>query len=165
MSLSEKNRETLERLEKAEQRDEEKDSAELAAQLSIRERLMRRLKSNKVKVTFNDDLGPFDIEVRLLSPNEQTIVSDTRIKLLRFREELAKAPRDISEIQKLEKRGNELLQELYKLVAEICVDKTLDFTYWKQGKGFNIDVPMKILNDAVLASQRTEADTASFRPE
>jgi hypothetical protein len=124
---------------------------------------MRRLQSNTVKIPFKDDLGEFSIEARLLSPSEQTIIGDHRIKLLMLRDELAKSPTDIKELQKMEKRSAELIEGLYKLVADVCVDKSLDFNYWKAGKGFNIDVSMQIINDVLIASQRTEADTAKFR--
>jgi hypothetical protein len=165
MSLSEGNREKLAKLEALEKKDEERDEADLAAQMSVRERLMRRLKSNTVKIPFQDDLGEFNVEARLLSPDEQKTIGDYRIQLLKFREELQKAPTDIKELIKLEKRGAELVQSIYELVADICIDKTLDFQYWKDGKGFNIDVPMRIINDVLIASQRTEADTAKFRPK
>jgi len=143
----------------------EEERKQLIQGLNVRDRLMRRLKSNTVKIPFKDDLGDFTIEARLLSPGEQKIVGDYRLQLLKFMDELRNAPSDIKEIQKLEKRGTEVVQSIYRLVAEVCVDKSLDLTYWRDGRGFNIDVPMRIINEVLVASQRTEADVAKFRRE
>jgi hypothetical protein len=141
----------------------EEERLKLIEGLSVRDRLMRRLQSNTVKIPFTDDLGQFEIEARLLSPDEQKTVGGYRVQLLNFTEELRNAPTDLKEVIKLEKRGTELVQSIYRLVAEICVDKSLDLTYWRDGRGFNIDVPMRIINDVLIASQRTEADVAKFR--
>jgi len=143
----------------------EEERKQLIQGLNVRDRLMRRLKSNTVKIPFKDDLGDFTIEARLLSPDEQKTVGDYRLQLLKFKDELKNAPSDIKEIQKLEKRGTEIVQSIYQLVAEVCVDKSLDLTYWRGGRGFNIDVPMRIINDVLIASQPTEADVAKFRRE
>jgi len=164
MSMSKANRERLEKLEKVERDVEVKTASDSLENLKIRDRLLRRLIANTIQVEFEDDMGKFNIEARLLSPEEQTHVSDERIKLLRFREELAKAPTtDIEELRNMEKRGAALMDELYKIVADICVDKTLDYEYWRKGSGYNADVPLKLLSEAIGASQRTEQDTARFR--
>ena len=69
-------RERLKILEEREQlrrRFEEDDArlrAQLAAGMSVRDRLMRRLETQTVKTALRDDLGEFEIETRLMTTGE-----------------------------------------------------------------------------------------------
>ena len=165
MSLSEENKKRLAKLEKAELKDGEREEAELVNQFSVRDRLMRRLKSNTVKIPFKDDAGEFSIEVRLLSPDEQRQVAKHRRELLILRREINQKPTEIEAIKELGVRSENVLSAVYRLVAEICVDKSLNYKYWQAGKGFNTDTPFLLLNNASMLSQQSESETARFRRE
>jgi hypothetical protein len=69
----------------------------------------------------------------------------------------------MDQVKQLSAKSEELLNSIYRLVAEICVDKALDYEFWAKGSGFSQDVPLQLLNEAINRSQRLEVDTANFR--
>lgn len=156
------NKEKLEKL--AEQGDEEAKLS-LAEVLSIRERLERRLKTRTIKVQFSDDLGDFDVEIRLMSPEEQRNLMKLYSDLSGYLKVQSPQKDSTEEAQKLLDRGTELLNQIYELAGYLCVDKELDANYWKQGSGFNIDVPLQIIRAAISESQKVEEQARKFRTD
>ena len=161
-NLDEENRKRLESLQKLEAKDEQMEAVTVAEQLSIRDRLMRRLKSNTIKIAFDDREGEFFIETRFMSPDEQRRLSGYQTEMTRLKVEIDKGPSP-DEIKVLGDRGMRVLDEIFGLVGDLCIDPSLNYDYWKAGVGYNLDVPMTILNQVLLASQQTEAETARFR--
>ena len=139
----------------------------LRKSLSIRSRLMRRLKHNTVQVRFEDDLGGFEIEARLLSPSEQNEIASLLIHLISVsgRLDAQQKRQDTRGIDGLKKQSEALLNKIYRIAADICVDPQLDFAYWKAGKDYNIDVPIQVIAESYRASQRLSADIQKFRGE
>jgi len=73
MTVEEERRQILAERESLKQKFEEDDArlrAEIVARLSVRDRLMRRLRAETVKTTLRDDLGEFTIETRLMTAGE-----------------------------------------------------------------------------------------------
>lgn len=161
--MNEENKLKLAQLEKAERKEEVKETIDLATQLTVRDRLMRRLKSNTIQVPFKDDVGEFNIEVRMLSPEEQVEFLKYRRQLFQIRREMDNPPTTIDGIKELGERSDEVLKALYGMVAEICVDKRLDLEYWRSGRGFNADVPFALLNGSLSFTRQSEVDTVNFR--
>jgi hypothetical protein len=139
----------------------------LRTSLSIRGRLMRRLKHNTVQVQFEDDLGGFEIEARMLSPSEQNEIAGLLINLISVsgRLDVQQKRQDAQGINGLKKQSEALLDKIYRLAADICVDPLLDFEYWKAGKDYNIDVPIQVIAESYRASQRLSANIQKFRGE
>jgi len=156
--------ERLEKFKKIAEADEAKEKAELIEALSAKDRLLRRLRFQTVQVPFTDDLGEFTIEARLLSPSESRRVSDLRMKLYKLSNQL-RSGKSEKELNKLKKESEDVVSELYEIVGAVCIDPDLDAEYWKTGSGFNLDVPLRIL-DAVSGVSPAEAEaTKKFREE
>jgi len=103
-SISEKRKEILKERE-----------ADKQKQLTIAERLTRRAKQLATKITLSDDIGEFEIEMR----------QPTRKQL----DELLKLKQEIQQIETQEEAN----KKLYSLLADLCLDDSLDFEYWEKG--------------------------------
>lgn len=150
--------------------------------LDIRGHLRRRLKHFIVEVPFEHDLGTFILKARLMSPGEVLLFSDDiailqelnaknkevdKMLKLEVAGELSDEDmnRLIKEVEKLAPEGIKILDKMYKMLGEICVDKTLDFDFWKAGDGFNTDVPMRVLSEVQKVTQEYARDINKFRKE
>jgi len=71
MSLEEKNVEARKRIMEAVEKTEEKETVDLAAQLSVRDRLMRAQRQIVVETVLEDDLGEFTVRNRALTSSER----------------------------------------------------------------------------------------------
>lgn len=153
-----------EELEKLAEKGDPDAKQNLAESLTIRDRLLRRLEKNTVLVPFNDDLGEFMVEVKLLNPKELDAVGKMYAKLLGYRTKTQRLTKtDQPEQDNLIKEGEAIMDELYGWVEHVCVDSSLTLDYWKQGTSFTIDVPLALLRVAMAESQKTATDIRSFR--
>lgn len=107
----------------------EEEKASLREQLSVRDRLMLRLKSTRIPVTFRDPLGDFTVEVRLMTASER----DRFIRYNALIEQGKTFPEKLVE-------G---LTGLKALAGDICVTEGLDAAYWG-GPDVSDDVVMSV---------------------
>ncbi len=142
---------------KAYERDKQKELRDQINELTVRERLMRRVKHVIVEVMFEDDLGKFPIKCRLLTDHEQHTIIKWQEKLLNLR----KNPNVKSE------EFDQVTSNFYEVLAYpngVCVDETLDLEFWKQGN-YGIDVPLKIIREVIESSNKTIQEAKTFRQE
>lgn len=146
------------------ERDKAKETADVAEQLSIKTRLLNRLKFRTVPVPFEDADGKFTIEIRLLSPAEQN-------GLLRIQQKLSEVTKKITtsktakEQEAIRKTIDKLNDQTCALLGNICVDPELDKEFWKLGEGYNVDVPQKLLTEATRLSLSSEDEIRFLREE
>lgn len=135
----------------------------LVESLSVRDRLLRRKEYNTVTVALKDDLGDINIELRLLSPEEQTELIELYSDLVAYQLEAKNIPKGDAAKKEMMKKGDSLVGCLYGWVGKICVDPELNEEYWKKGSGFTIDVPLALLKTVMSESQKVAEDLHSFR--
>jgi len=104
-SLEELNRAKLEKLKAAEQKNQDQELADAEQQLSVRDRLMLRLTLKTVKTVFEDDLGEFEVETRLMTVAE-------RAKAVQYNQLLSRSAEDAENYGKAIQGFKELLREL-----------------------------------------------------
>lgn len=131
----------------------EKRSAETEGKLNTAKNLLlRRLRNRAVPVVF-DDAPSFTIMIHVPSP-------DLRRRLIMIRKEVIIA---------LEKEDEETLlrldDEWAQHLADLCVDPDLDKAFWKDGKGFDVDVPTRLMNVAMGQDLAEREASKSFRDE
>ena len=132
----------------ATQLDTDKRAA-LAANLAVRDRLMRRLNKIKVATKFSDDLGDFVVETRLM-------VASEREDFLRFNQMLADARGSPA-------KYSEAMTGLKKLVSVLCLTEGLDKQYWESGEPSDDVVLTILLNTFNAAGQVVIDGVESFR--
>ena len=117
--LEAKRREILKEREALKQRFEENEERlrrEVIARLTIKDRLMRRLRTKTVKTVLQDDLGEFIIETRLMTSEEMA-------RALELDKMLREAGDDPEKYLEAMKGFRELLDEL-------CVTPGLSDGFW-----------------------------------
>jgi len=139
----------------AKQPEEIEDAKKLAENLTIQQRLMRRLHTRTAKIPLQDDLGEFYVEVHLLSPAEQEEIRGFYQKLTAVSEDLDKAIANPNEklIKQLTRKSTKLLDKLYHYAESVCVDPSLNYEFWKTGEGFLASDPSRIVSETLMASQ------------
>ena len=110
---------------------EEGQREDRARSLSIKERLKRRLISGYIDVPFNDDLGEFNIKLRLPSPAQRK-----RFIELTIETEKAIEGNDEDELVALD-------GEMCEIIGSLCMD--FDADYIKSGEGFGVDIIQKLM--------------------
>lgn len=151
------------KLEARAQKDEKKDEIDEETAMNTRELLLKRLKGSTIKVPFKAGDTEFNIEVRVLSPAEQSEIMKIQVELIQFRSKMQALPKGQKNAAKVAKTGQALLGKFYSWVGKICVDPNLNAEYWKKGEGFSIDVPLKLMSAAVSQSQDYTKQIRSFR--
>ncbi|HUW44776.1 MAG TPA: hypothetical protein VMW50_03180 [Dehalococcoidia bacterium] len=146
---AEENIEREARLEGAVDTEENEESADTAAQLSIRDRLMRRTEKTVFKTVFRDDLGDFAVETRLMTSSE-------RSDALRMNQMLGQGREDLS-------KYDEAIKGLKELAAEICVTPGLD-EYLRSGD-VGDDVVVAMVLRSVYGTLEKVGEATSFRKE
>jgi len=150
MSLEEKNVEARKRIIKAVEKTEEKEAVDLAAQLSVRDRLMRRLQTKTFKTVLEDDLGEFTIETRLMTSGE-------RFRALQYNKAMAEAGNDLEKYAKA-------IAGFKRLCSEIVVTPGLE-GFW-EGDDVSDDVVIAVVLNALYGSITAAGDSiGSFRKE
>jgi len=147
MPKKEKKKLSLEELAAA---DEAKERGDLIANLTVRDRLMRRLRNIVVPVEFKDDLGVFTVKCRAMSQREQQGVIKLQGKT--------------AGIKGAEGYG-EFMDELLKFIAYpdgVCLDPELNMEFWRNGDYAVTDL-FKLLTNAIRGSTRDLDKIRSFR--
>ena len=113
-------------------------------------KLLSRLVNRAVPVEFDDgEGGVFAINVRLASPEIRRLYGELQMETL----EAMKA-KDFDRVKKIEDFVSGFL-------GKLCVDESFDKEFWAAGKGFDVEVPTKLLNASMgLSSDMLE--TAEF---
>jgi len=147
-TLAEENIERMARLEAAVETEEKRDAADIAAQLTIRDRLMRRTEKTTFETTFQDDLGDFAVETRLMTSNE-------RMKALKLNLMISEGREDLTKYE-------EAINGLKELAAEICVTPGLDEYLRSDDVSDDILVAM-VLRTVYGTLEKVGESTTSFR--
>uniref|UniRef100_A0A6M3MBA3 Uncharacterized protein n=1 Tax=viral metagenome TaxID=1070528 RepID=A0A6M3MBA3_9ZZZZ len=147
-SLRDRNIETLERLKGVEAKIEEKESIDLATQLTIRDRLMRRAEKTTFETMFEDDLGEFAVETRLMTSSE-------RMKALKLNQMLGQGQEDLTKYE-------DAINGLKELAAEICVTPGLDEYLRSDDVSDDVLVAM-VLRTVYGTLEKVGESTTSFR--
>lgn len=135
------------RLEKA-KREEQAKRRNVS---KIRQKLFRRLRTRTVPV----DFGDFTVDIRLLSPAEQSRLSRLQAETTEILAEIRKHP---EKAEGYIRQLDSIDSQICRILENLCVDPGLNYQYWRAGKGFNVDVPAKILSEAVRLSSKTEQE-------
>lgn len=106
------------------------EKQELASNLAIRDRLMRRLRTATISTRFSDDLGAFTVETRMMNAGE-------RERFLKYNKMLGDSAADSG-------KYSEAMNGLKALTASLCQTKGLGEEYW-QGSEASDDVVLTIL--------------------
>ncbi len=126
--------------------------AELMRNLSIRERLERKLQTDEVKLFMNDDLGEFSLRFRKLSPMEHN-------KLVMLQSKIANSKNDPEII-------DDLMKQLYSVMGDVSLDG-LDEQYWKEGTGYSPDILLasllKVMSESSVPDEGYLNQIHSFR--
>ena len=113
-----------------EKADEEFEQDLVRAQ-AVKARLLNQLRTGYILVPFKDSGGEFQVKLRVPSPEE-------RQRMWELTAEVDDATRQ-GDAAKLTRLGEKFADELAGFTPE------LDAEYWKKGKGFNVEVPQKLL--------------------
>ena len=132
------------------EKDKQREQKDLEKQLSVRERLMRRVGQTVVEVPFKDDLGEFKVKCRLLSEYEQR-------KLVLLGAEITKieTPEDYDK-----KMGD--LKRFLAYPSGVCLDPDLNLEFWKKGNYAMQDM-LKIVTEVSKQTGQLVEETRSFR--
>ena len=131
--------------------DEAAEKARLIAELSVKDRLMRRLKVKTFKTVFSDDLGEFTVETRLMTSGE-------RYRALHYNDILAKSEGDAEKYAEAIKGFKELLKD-------ICVTEGLDEEFW-ESDAVSDDVVIALVMNTLYGSIESVGEAiGSFRKE
>ena len=132
------------------EKGEKQSQMKLEEMLTVRDRLLRRVTHTIIKVPFVDDVGTFNVNVRMLTEAEQRRTIELQQKLA-----------GITDVEKYAV----LIDELISLIAYpkgVCLDSTLDETFWKSGS-YAINDLFKLLSESITGSNRAVAEASSFR--
>jgi len=131
-----------------------KDKSELNAFLTTREKLERKLETDApVIVKLDYDLGIIDIPFKKFSAFEaDRITKITTIELPNAKEE---------------SKQDELNNELFDIIGSHCQDTSLDGEFWREKKGYSMDVfltaLMKVTADSSMPDQKYLEEIGKFR--
>jgi len=130
--------------------DEDRRKAALRAQLSVRDRLMRRVQVTRFKTVFEDDLGDFVVETRQMTSGE-------RFQAVQLNQLLAQSDRE-------PEKYAEAIGGFRELARELCVTPGLD-DYWN-GEGVSDDVVIAVVMSTLQQTMRLVGEAlTSFRKE
>jgi len=121
----------------------DKEAADLARVLTVRERLERKLKTDIIELSLKDDLGEFKLKFRKLNPVEHD-------KLIGLNQKLKAAVGKPKETE-------DFTQQIYQVISSISLDN-LDPEFWKSGTGYSADIFVSILLKVLAASTFPEND-------
>lgn len=148
-TVAEENIERSAKLEAIVEREEAEEAADIAAQLTIRDRLMRRTEKTTFKTVFEDDLGEFVVEARLMTSSE-------RREALRLNQMLGQGREDLSKYE-------EAIKGLKDIAAEICVTPGLD--EYLRSDDVGDDVVVALVLRSVYGTLEKVGEATTFRKE
>lgn len=133
----------------------QQQQAELLRNLSIRERLERKLHTDEIKLELKDDLGALTLRFRKLTPKEHDRAGSIQEQFLALKTNPDK------------KKSEELTQELYTLLGSVSMDG-LDEEFWKSGTGYSPDIFLlsflKVMAASAFPDEEDLKEIVSFRP-
>jgi len=119
---------------------------------SGKQKLLNRLKNRFSPVIFDDgEGGTFTINMHVPTPDLQR-----RLHMIRQEVKTALENQD-------EKRLIELDLEWSEHLGALCVDPDYNAEFWRTGKGFDVDVPARLMNVAMGLDFRDQEEARSFR--
>jgi len=129
----------------------DEEEAEKEAKLSgAQAKLLGRLRNRFVPVKFDDGVGgEFTINIRVPSPAQRRRLYEIRYEVV--------AAIEAADKDKL----TELDSESQELLGKLCMDPSLDASFWKTGKGFDVEVPSRLLSVA-MGLEPSEREAAEF---
>ena len=146
------------------EKEAKREKEELHKQLSIKERLLRRLRYRTVPVVFEDEGGEFTVEVRLLSPVDQRKLYQIQQELGRLTKQIVKA-NTTKKQNAVQKKIEKLDDQTCEFMEKICVDPELNKEFWKRGEGYSVDVPAKLIREVMRLSSAGEEEIRFLREE
>jgi len=148
-SLEERNIETRKRLMEVAERQDGKavEKDKLRNQLSIRDRLMRRQEKKSFSVTFEDDLGEFQIKTRMMTSAERQMTFELNQKLTE-----SESDPDLYQ---------DAMGEFKDLAKRICITSGLE-EYWEENASDDISVGL-VMNTLRASIEAVGAAMTSFR--
>lgn len=131
------------------------DRADLARNLSVRERLEHKLKTDEIKLELKDDLGTLTLRFRKLTPLEHDAAGLIQEQFLALKNNPDA------------KKSKELTQQLYKVLGAASLDD-LDEEFWKSGTGYSPDIFLvsflKLMAASSFPDEEDLKNIVSFRP-
>ena len=129
---------------------DEEESEETAKLSGAQAKLLGRLRNRFTSVKFDDGVGgDFTINIRVPSPAQRR-----RLYEIRYEVVAAIEAADKDKLVALD-------HESQILLAELCVDTSLDTDFWRQGEGFDVEVPARLLNVA-MGIESSDREAAEF---
>ena len=117
-----------------------------------KQKLLNRLRNRFTPVIFDDGQGgTFTINMYVPQPDLQR-----RLHMIRVEVKTALEAMD-------EKKLIELDREWSEHLAALCVDPEYSAEFWREGKGFDVDVPARLMNVAMGLDARDQEAARSFR--
>ena len=136
----------------------EADAAEAKTKAKLSDaqaKLLGRLRNRFIPVAFDDGQGEkFTINMRVPSQVQRRRLYEMRYEVVVALKE--DTPESRQKIEALE-------VELNGLLAELCMDPSLDAEFWRTGEGFDVDVPARLMNVAMGIEQKELDDAQFFR--
>jgi len=129
---------------------EERLANELRDTLSVADRLMRRAEKTTFKTVFQDDLGDFAVETRLMTSSE-------RMKALELNRMLGKGSEDLNNYA-------DAIKGLKELASEICMTPGVDAYLLSDNVSDDVVVSM-VLRTVYGTLEKVGESTTSFRKE
>lgn len=126
------------------------EAEQAAENLSIAQRLTRRAKQETIIIPFQDDIGTFDIEVRLPTAAEMDYINEIQERIAKAGKENNRAAADEASLL------------LYQKMEEITIDPSLTVEFFKSGNFISSDFG-QIIKEILLEEQRRVSSIASFR--
>lgn len=117
-----------------------------------KQKLLNRLRNRFTPVVFDDGQGgTFTINMHVPQPDLQR-----RLYMIREEVKTAIENRDTEKLIDLDREWSEHL-------AALCVDPEYSAEFWREGRGFDVDVTARLMNVAMGLDVREQEAARSFR--
>ena len=125
----------------------EEERQELTRHLSIRDRLMSRVKASRIPTVFKDPSGEFTLYTRMMTGEE-------REKAFQLNQDLRDAA-----------KYSDSIKEMRLMLRELCVTSGLSPEYWETGEASDDVVLLLILNTLNGTARSVSEGLSSFRSQ
>jgi len=126
---------------------EKEERIDRSRALTTKERLKRRLVRGYIDIPFDDDLGSFNVKMRLPSPSQRR-----QFIQLTVESEKALTENDEETLRRLD-------AEMMDMIGDLCMD--FDADYIKSGENFGIDVIFKLMS-VIVGAEPVNMDEYKF---
>lgn len=123
-------------------------ASDAIADMTIADRLTRRALNQRIVINLGDEDDPIDVEIRIPVSAELDVLVSGKDRL-----EQATTPEEREAVT----------LELISVLADICVDESLDVDYWQSGM-FSIEIMTLITNAACVDAAERVTAARDFRP-